>query len=68
MGEVPHPGVHRRELRFEIGDRLTDVRRRFPEFALVLALDCRLQPARSSSPQETQPAAKVTVAHVKAVV
>jgi hypothetical protein len=127
VGEVPQPGVHRRELRFEIGDRPPDVRRRFPELALVLAralaqggdrdrdpadtmlkalalelspqcvggggscgahrcgarsvrglslrpagwtapLGCRLRPARSSSPQETQPTAKVTVAHLKAVV
>lgn len=34
---IPQPGGYPRELRFEVGDRLPDVPRRFPELALVLA-------------------------------
>jgi hypothetical protein len=53
VGEVPQPGVYRRELRFEIGDRLPDVRRRFHEFALVLARALAQGGDRDRDPADT---------------
>jgi hypothetical protein len=53
VGEVPQPGVHRRELRFEIGDRPPDVRRRFPELALVLARAMAQGGDRDRDPADT---------------